>query len=81
MCGNLHLDISSSDKLLINNVDIKLALSRNKPEWVLKGAEGSKIVYEAIEIFYRRCKIADNIRLSNTLLMEKGFINYLNNVS
>lgn len=76
LCGNLHLDISSADKFLVNNIGLTFNLRRNDAAFVLKGAKGSKIHYENIEVFYRSCKIASNIRESNALLMDSGYINY-----
>ena len=78
LCGNLHLDISSTERFLIDSTDIVLNLTKNDLKFLLKGADAHDftIVYQDIYVFYRKCKIANNIRLSNNLLMERSFLNY-----
>lgn len=53
LCGNLHLDLSSSDKYLANNNSLTFALTKNDVKFILKSddasvAEKYSVIYEEV---------------------------------
>ena len=80
LSGLLHLDISSVDRLLMNNNNVLINLKKNDNTFILLGdatkAPGVKIEYKNIFILVRRVSVSPSIMLANTLLLEKQPASY-----
>ena len=63
MVGRLHTDILSQDKFLLNNVPVKVKLSRSKDDFSLMApaTKRYKVAIEAAVLYYRRVKVMDSV--------------------
>ncbi|CAH0384087.1 unnamed protein product [Bemisia tabaci] len=76
MIGRIHSDIFSQDKMLLNNVDLKLRLVRTRDSFSLLGKEGYKInIFEA-NLFARRVKVSPNVLISHAKGLEMTSAKY-----
>lgn len=65
----LYCDIFNSDRYLLDNVNIKIVLTRNKPEFYIKHKRGMQKVNVVIQqaiLLIRRVKISPQITLAHT---------------
>ena len=75
LIGGLHFDLASQPKLLINGVNMRIKLERNKNSFVLMSAsESFKIHIEAASLFVRKVNLAPSILLAHEKALEKGVI-------
>ncbi|GFU88482.1 uncharacterized protein TNCV_3354211 [Trichonephila clavipes] len=51
MVGRLHVDLFNQDRLLLNLVDVKLKLIRNKPSFCLMGEEDYNVIFEHVSLY------------------------------
>lgn len=76
MMGRLHVDIFNQDRLLLNLVDVKVKLIRNKPEFCLMGEGDYRIVFDHISLFARKVKINPAVSISHARALEKTSAKY-----
>lgn len=77
LIGPLHADIFSQDRLLLNNVNIKVRLIRSKPEFCLiTEDEEFKIEIEKAILKVRRVKVAPSVILGHAAALRKGTAKY-----
>ena len=75
LSGMLHIDISSVDRLLMNNNNVLISLKKNENKVILLGdaTDISKVSIEYSQAFIlvRRVTVSPSLMLSNTMLLEK----------
>jgi hypothetical protein len=75
LCGNLHLDVSSIDKFIMENNSVGLVFSKNKATKFLLGkkdvADNYNIEFEKLFILVRRVKISPSVMLANSTSLSK----------
>ena len=75
LCGNLHLDVSSIDKFIMENNSVSIVFSNNKITKFFLGkedvAKSYKIVLEKVFILVRRVKISPSVMLANSTSLSK----------
>ncbi|XP_071035346.1 uncharacterized protein F54H12.2 [Parasteatoda tepidariorum] len=78
MIGNLHCDLFYQDRLLLNMIDLKLKLIRNKPEFCLISPENAKyqIAIEHASLFVRKVKVSPGVLLGHAKALEKTTAKY-----
>lgn len=69
LLGHLHTDLFFQEKLLLNGVDVKIRLTRNKDTFCLMSGKGAgvrfKLHIESASLFVKRVKVAPGIRLAH----------------
>lgn len=76
MMGRLHVDLFNQDRLLLNLVDVKLKLIRNKPEFCLMGEGHYKIVFDHVSLFIRKVRINPGVIVAHAKAIEKTTAKY-----
>lgn len=80
MIGYLHTDLSSLNKLMLNNVNIRLKLYRNKPSFsLMTSAEAVgeyKINITDAVLLVRKVKINPSVALANEIFLKKSNARY-----
>jgi hypothetical protein len=76
MFGRLHIDMFMQDRLLINNVNVKLRLSRSKPSFCLMGEGEFKININKAILSVRKLKVNPRIMLALAAVLEKNTLIY-----
>jgi hypothetical protein len=80
LSGILHLDVSSVDRLIMNNNDVMIRLKKNENKFLLLGAAdkaaGVTLDYKSAFLLVRRVTVSPSVMLNNTLLLEKEPANY-----
>ena len=77
LTGKLHLDMFFQDRYLINGVDVKLNLIRNKDAFALMAAaDGNKIKIKDAALYVRKVKISSTVRMAHIKALEKGTAKY-----
>jgi len=73
LCGNLHLDISTADKLLFTGNTIKLSLTKNDPKVYCCGSDSKDyyLKYTSAFLLVRRAIIAHSIMLAHANALFK----------
>ena len=75
LCGNLHLDICTADKLILNNNDVTLLLKKHDNSFIFLGdtniCKDFRINYLKAHILIRRVQVAPSVMLANTFSLEK----------
>ena len=75
--GRLHADIFFQDRYLINNVEMKIRLTRNKSSFCYIGSDDShKIKIKKAVLYVRKAKINPEVMLAHAQIMEKTTIKY-----
>ena len=79
LLGRLHSDIFMQDRLLLNQVDLGIKLTRSKNEFCLlspvEGA-GYKVVLQDASLFVRRCKVNPTIMNAHSKALDRGTAKY-----
>jgi hypothetical protein len=71
LSGNLHLDVSSFDKLLVYDNDVDITLEKNDPKFYFLGnAENFKVNYENAYLLVRRVNVLDSVKQAHASMME-----------
>lgn len=85
MIGPLHCDIFQQNRLLLNLVDLKIKLSRSKPEFCLMSPPPKdateiplqfKVVLEHASLFIRKVKVSPGVLLGHAKALEKSSAKY-----
>lgn len=75
LCGNLHLDISTIDKLIMENNKVSLILSKAPEKKFFLGKESIatnyRVDFKNVFILVRRVKISPSIMLANNASLSK----------
>jgi hypothetical protein len=73
MMGRIHSGIFHQEKYMINGVDLKLSLTRSKPEFNLMGVGGPyKVVIQSAKIYARQVHVAAKERNVIETRLNKG---------
>lgn len=77
LMGPLHVDIFHQDRLLLNQVDLKLRLIRSKPEFCLMSAgQEFKVVIEKAVLKVRKVKVSPSVALGHAAALRRGTAKY-----
>nr|XP_009858221.1 uncharacterized protein F54H12.2-like [Ciona intestinalis] len=76
MQSKLHLDMMFQQRYLINNVDVKLKLTRSRDAFVTIGVAGFKIKILAAVLHVRKVKISPSVQLEHITALFKGLCLY-----
>lgn len=80
LVGKLHLDTFNTNRLMLNNLNMQLELSRTKPEFYLMGKltdiNSFKIYIEDIYLKVRRITVSPSVMYAHTLALEKTTAKY-----
>lgn len=74
----LYNDIFNSDKYLLNGVNMKISLKRNKPEFFLMkdASVDVNVIIENAILYVRRCRINPQVLLAHSMALEKATAKY-----
>lgn len=73
--GPLHFDLASQPKLLINGVNVRIKLEKNKDVFSLMSATDSyKIVIQSASLYVRKISVAPSIMIAHEKALEKSVI-------
>ena len=77
MYGRLHVDMFFQDRLLINNVNVRLKLNRSKDAFCLiSNCKSSKVKITQAMLTVRKVKVNPKIMLAHAAVLEKSTIKY-----
>nr|XP_033771448.1 uncharacterized protein F54H12.2-like [Geotrypetes seraphini] len=79
LLGHLHSDLFFQEKLLINGVDLKIKLSRNKNSFCLMSGDADqnyKLLILNAALFVKRVKVAPGVRLGHAEALLKANAKY-----
>lgn len=79
MFGRLHADIFFQERYLLNNVEMKLRLSRNKSSFCLIGhadAAKNKVLITKAVLYVRKVRINPEVLLAHAHVLEKTTAKY-----
>ncbi|KAF8795203.1 Protein turtle like protein [Argiope bruennichi] len=72
MIGPLHFDLSNQSKCLINSLNLRIKLERNKDSFVMMSAtQDFKIVMQHTSLFVRKVKVASSIAIAHEVALSK----------
>ncbi|GFQ74302.1 uncharacterized protein F54H12.2 [Trichonephila clavata] len=75
MIGALHFDLGNQSKYLINSVNLRIKLERNKDAFALMSAsQDFKIVIQHASLFVRKVKVAPSILIAHKTALSRGAI-------
>ncbi|GFQ69837.1 uncharacterized protein F54H12.2 [Trichonephila clavata] len=75
MIGPLHFDLGNQSKCLINSVNFRIKLEKNKDSFALMSAtQDFKIVIVHASLFVRKVKVAPSVMITHEVPLSKGFI-------
>ncbi|XP_055938100.1 uncharacterized protein F54H12.2-like [Argiope bruennichi] len=75
MIGPLHFDLGNQSKCLINSVNLRIKLERNKDSFALMSAtQDFKVVIYHASLFVRKIKVAPSVVIAHELALSKGVI-------
>jgi len=78
LTGRLHSDIFFQDRYMLNEVNVKIKLTRNKKEFCLIGdaAAAYAIRIVAAELHVRKVKLSPSVFLAHSKALEHGTAKY-----
>ncbi len=77
MMGKLHCDLFQQDRYLINNVDVKVRITRNKDTFCLIGEAGNyKIRINDIKLMVKKVRLSPEVRLAHIKALETSPVKY-----
>ncbi len=77
MMGPLHLDICNTDRLLLNNVTLRIKLTRSRDAFALMSTKGTeKIKLLDFKLFIRRVNVSPSVLLAHAQALEKSPAKY-----
>ena len=75
LVGSLHFDLASQPKLLINGVNVRIKLERNKNSFALmSSADNFKIHILGASLYVRKINVAPSVMIAHEKALEKGVI-------
>ncbi|XP_069061931.1 uncharacterized protein F54H12.2-like [Pleurodeles waltl] len=76
--GRIHSDLFYQDKLLINGINLKIKLTRNKDSFCLISgdAEQYKLVILSTSLFLKRVKVSPSVRLAHAEALQLSNTKY-----
>ena len=76
--GKIHCDIFNINKYLLNNVDVKLVLTRSSDKFALLGDTGTDCIVSIEDTFLRvrRVKISNAVMLAHAMALEQTTAKY-----
>ncbi|GBO02078.1 Uncharacterized protein F54H12.2 [Araneus ventricosus] len=75
MIGPLHFDLGNQSKCLINSVNLRIKLERNKDSFALMSStQDFKVVIQHASLFVRKVKVAPSIVIAHEIALSKGVI-------
>lgn len=74
----LHSDFFNSDRFLLNNIRMKVTLTRNKPAFymMMKNGEDIECVISKAELLVRRVRVNPQIMYAHSLALQKSTAKY-----
>ena len=72
MMGRLHADIVSQDRYMIDEVGVKIKLTRSKDDFCLMGAMISKVQIVQALMFVRKVKLMPSVFLAYAKTLERS---------
>jgi hypothetical protein len=78
LVGKLHCDMTNINRYIINNVNIQIALTRNKPMHYMLGKDAKDIFLKITDarLFVRRQNISPAVMLAHAMALEKTTAKY-----
>lgn len=80
LSGKLHCDMFNTNKLLLNNVSVRVELTRNDPKFVIKGeaaqCEPYNFTFTEAYLMMRRVEISPSVMLAHAMALEKTTAKY-----
>lgn len=79
MIGQLHCDIFQQNRLLLNMVDLKIKMTRSKPEFCLMSSTAEteyKVMLMHASLFIRKVKVSPGVSLGHAKALEKSAAKY-----
>jgi len=76
MMGKLHLDMCFQQRHLISGVDVKLRLIRANDTFCLVGDGQCKVKLKDVEVFCRKVRPSDAVRLAHIKALQKSTAKY-----
>ncbi|XP_069092666.1 uncharacterized protein F54H12.2-like [Pleurodeles waltl] len=78
LLGRVHSDLFFQEKLLINGIDLKIKLNRNKDAFFLISgdAEQYKLVILSASLFVKRVKVSPSVRLAHAEALQLSNAKY-----
>lgn len=79
--GKLHTDMLNQPLLLLNNVELRVTLTLNKPEFILLNEEGDECATSMIKIleaslYMKHCTINPNVLIAHHKMLENTNAKY-----
>ena len=74
MMGRIHADIFFQDRYMLNEVGVKIKLSRSKNNFCLMG--GGKVQITHASLFVRKVKLMPSVFLAHAKTLERGTAKY-----
>ena len=75
LIGPLHFDLSTQPKLLINGVNVRIKLERNKDIFSLMSSNDNyKIAIQSANLYIRKVIVAPSVMIAHEKALEKGVI-------
>lgn len=74
LIGPLHVDLFFQEKYLLNNVPVRVVLTRSSPNFYLHSADGLaqyKIEILQANLFVRRIKVSPSVEIAHSRALEK----------
>ena len=76
MMGRLHVDIFFQDRYMINEVGVKIKLTRSRDDFCLMGAMVGKVQTMQASMFVRKVKLMPSVFLAHTKTLERSPAKY-----
>jgi hypothetical protein len=76
MIGRIHGDIFFQDRLMLNDVNIKITLTRSSDAFCLIGGTQRKVKIVSCQLFVRKVKLTDSVSLAHAKALEVATAKY-----
>nr|XP_002123084.2 uncharacterized protein F54H12.2-like [Ciona intestinalis] len=76
MQGKLHLDLMFQQRYLLNEVDVKLKLTRSKDTFATIRPAGFKVKITQASLHVRKLKISSSVQLGHITALDRGLCKY-----
>lgn len=75
LTGPLHIDLASQPKLLINGVNVRIKLEKNKHSFALMSANDHyRIIVDSASLYVRKINVAPSVMLAHEKALSMGVI-------